>query len=181
MKPSERRALKAQKEQTPEMEQSANQDVTVSEGNEETSGGYVRKEGFFQSHVRLITFIITVIVVIGVLSPFGVDMLVSSLKDKAETDKKDISLEAVCYISDNPGEITWSSFDGFNYTDYSRDDGKYFVREYPIKNSELVLKVGGLKMSGNPDYIYLISYTTGEHINILKEDARAFIAKFQTD
>ena len=187
MKPSERRALKELQEREKELQQ-----YTVTEPQEENdipkgskkSGDRDTKgriKSFFDSHVRLITFIVSVIVVLGVLSPFGVDMLISSMQDEKVTDKYNISMAAVYTIYDNAGSITWRSFEPFNYTDYSREDGKYFVREYPISDSKLVLKIGGSKLSGAPDYIYLISYETGEYVDLLKEDGKEFASKFTTD
>ena len=184
MKPSERRALKELQEREKELQE---QVFTEPDETEETpeapkdrdTRGRIKK--FFDSHVRLITFIISVVVVFGVLSPFGIDMLISSMQDEKVTDKKNISIGAVSTIYENAESITWRSFEDFNYTDYSREDEKYFVREYPISDSKLVLKVGGSKLSGAPDYIYLISYETGEYVDLLKEDGREFITKFKTN
>ena len=191
MKPSERRALKELQEKEKELqerekeleEQAATEpnaaNATPEEPKDQDARGRIKR--FFDSHVRLITFIISVVVVFGVLSPFGIDMIVSSMQDEKVTDKKDISIGALSTIYENAESMTWRSFENFNYTDYSREDEKYFVREYPISESKLVLKVGGSKLSGAPDYIYLISYETGEYVNLLKEDGREFISKFHTD
>jgi hypothetical protein len=196
MKPSERRALKELQEKEKAFGEQATVEINTvekippkppksqkpkepKEPKYNADRGSIRR--FFDSHVRLITFIISAVVVLGVLSPFGIDMLVSSMQDEKVTDKKDISMGAVQSIYDNAESMTWRSFENFNYTDYSREDGKYFIREYPISDSKLVLKVGGSKLSGTPDYIYLISYETGEHVDLMKEDAKEFISKFETD
>ena len=104
-------------------------------------------------------------------------MLVAAKKDKVVNNKKDIDITTVYSIFDNATVIEWKNFRNFNYTDFSYDakNGEYYVREYPISNSSLVLKVGGSSLNTQPDYIYLIDYRSGEYINVLKEDPRDFV------
>ena len=181
MKPSERRALRAQKgaemmqdEQYSEKEQSAHME------RQEQQTPLRKKGNFFSDNARLIAFIVTSVLIITVFSPFAVDMFLEGQKDKETiTDKKDITVEQVYVIADNIGSITWKSFEQFNYTDRSRDDGKYYTREYPIADTLLVLQVGGKTMSGLPEYIYLISLTDSQYINVAKDDVRKFVKNYQ--
>ena len=187
MKPSEKRALEAEKRRIAEeraasemQEQEVTYTVTdTPQGSEDAKPfkPYKRKEGFFQSHIRLITFIITATLVLTILGPLGIDMLVAAKKDKVVNSKKDIDITTVYSIYDNADVIEWKNFRNFNYTDYSYDakNGEYFVREYPISNSRLVLKVGGSSLNPQPDYVYLIDYRSGEYIDVLKNDPRDFI------
>lgn len=189
MKPSEKRVLEAEKRRiaeeratqeraTSEMqEQEVTSNVTDTPQGGEDTKPYKRKEGFFQSHIRLITFIITATLVLTVLGPLGIDMLVAAKKDKVVNNKKDIDITTVYSIYDNADVIEWKNFRNFNYTDYSYDakNGEYYVREYPINNSRLVLKVGGSSLDPQPDYVYLIDYRSGEYIDVFKDDPRDFV------
>lgn len=199
MKPSERRALEAEKRAQREAqarereltkdkkEASTDEYLTVSDTTEtdeannaeakQDSQPYKRKEGFFQSHIRLITFIITATLIITVLGPIGIDMLVAAKRDKVINNKEDISIDSVYSVYDNASVIEWKNFRNFNYTDYSYESkvGDYQVREYPISSSRLKLKVGGPKLGNRPDYVYLIDYKTGEYIDVLKQDPRDFV------
>ncbi len=202
MKPSERRALEAEKRAQKEAEEREREltldrkntpvdipvpqetfeaeeqsDTTVAESSEP----YKRKEGFFQSHIRLITFIITATLLLTVLGPLGVDMIVAAKNNKTVNNKEDISISTVYSVYDNAEVIEWKNFRNFNYTDYSYDSdtGTYQVREYPISNSRLVLKVGGPSLSNRPDYIYLIDYRSGEHIDVFREDPRDYVKQME--
>ena len=142
---------------------------------------YKRKEGFFQAHIRLITFIITATLVMTVLGPLGIDMLVASKNNKTVTDLKDMEIETVFQIHDNAAIIAWKNLKSFNYTDYSYENnsGRFTVREYPIANSRLVLKVGGSSLKSYPEYIQLIDYRSGEYVNVLVDDPRDFVKKIE--
>ena len=187
MKPSEKRAFEAEKRRIAEERAASEmQEQEVTSTLTDTPQGsddvkpykpYRRKEGFFQSHIRLITFIITATLVLTILGPLGIDMLVAAKKDKVVNNKKDIDITTVYSIYDNADVIEWKNFRNFNYTDYSYDskNGEYYVREYPISNSRLVLKVGGSSLNTQPDYVYLIDYRSGEHIDVLKDDPRDFV------
>ena len=197
MKPSERRALQEKKRAQMEAEwnekkASFEKSDTQGESSEpyqyseqpavpqsKNSKPYKRKEGFFQSHVRLITFIISTALVIFVLGPIGIDMLIASRNSQTVTDKEDIGINAVCAIYDRGGRITWDYFDNYNYTDYSsRKSGKR-TREYPIKGSRLVLRVQGDFKGKKIYYVHLIDYV-GEgdgidtYVDVLVEDPRDF-------
>ncbi len=204
MKPSEKRALEAEKraqreaeERERELEREAakskkeenapdaytepvdERETNFEQGTEpeKNTTGYKRKEGFFQSHIRLITFIITSALVLFVLGPLGIDMLVASKNDKIVSNKEDISIETVYKIYDLYDSVHWGSFKNFNYTDYSdKVEGVLvYEREYPVKDSRLVVKAGGSSMSDSPEYIYLIDYRNGVRVDLKKEDPRNYV------
>ena len=210
MKPSEKRALEAEKRaqreaeaRERELEREAAKSkkkeyvpdaYTESVDNQETNfeqrtepekntAGYKRKEGFIQSHIRLITFIITAALVLFVLGPLGIDMLVASKNNKIVNNKDDISIETVYKIYDLYDSVHWGSFKNFNYTDYSdKVDGiLMYEREYPVKGSSLVVKAGGSSMSDSPEYIYLIDYRNGVRIDLKKEDPRNYVKSMDED
>ena len=196
MKPSERRALEAERRAQKEAE--AREIELTSKKKEEASNEqpitvegapnintdekpYVRKEGFFQSHIRLITFIITATLIITVFGPLGVDMLVAKKNDKIVNNKEDISIETVYKIYDLYDSVQWGSFKNFNYTDYSdKIEGTLiYEREYPVKDSRLVVKAGGSSLSDKPEYIYLIDYRDGVRIDLKKEDPRNYVKQME--
>ncbi len=190
MRPSEKRALQEEKRRSLQEAKNAESDisapkvtapeVTAYEMASDRKTVYKRKEGFFQSHVRLITFLIVGTLVLGGFV-FGIDMFVASRNNKTVDNMKDMDIETVFAVYDNADIIEWKSFRNFNYTDYSYEakKGKYFVREYPISDSRLVLKVGGSSLDPHPDYAQLIDYRSGAHIDVFKEDPRDFIKEIE--
>ena len=204
MKPSEKRALEAEKraqreaaERERELEREAirseasddlpktdtDNEQNTDQNIEKITKGYKRKEGFIQSHIRLITFIVTAALVLFVLGPLGIDMLVASRNNKIVNNKEDISIETVYKIYDLYDSVHWGSFKNFNYTDYSdKVDGiLVYEREYPVKNSRLVVKAGGSSMSDRPEYVYLIDYKSGKRIDLKKEDPRGYVKTMTED
>ena len=188
MKPSEKRALEAEKRRMAEeraavekQKQDAPSTVTDTPQCGEDAPPrkpYKRKEGFIQSHIRLITFIITATLVLTILGPLGIDMLVAAKKDKVVNNKKDITLEQVYVVADNYGSVTWQTFNDFNYTDRSHDDGKYQKREYPIKDTGFVLVVGGVAGRNVPEYIYIQSYAHAAYADLAKDNVKQFVNKY---
>ena len=187
MKPSEKRALREAKlkaaeqeaqEAAPEPKAMPQEEIPQEENTPKAEHTpYKRKEGFFGAHIRLITFIITATLVLTVLGPLGVDMLVASKNNRGVTNLEDMSIDTVYTIHRNADVIEWKNLQKFNYSDYSYENegGKYLVREYPIADSRLVLKVGGPKLASKPEYIQLIDYRSGEYVNVLLEDPRDFV------
>ena len=157
-----------------------------SEEDIEVNGDGYHREGFFHSHIRLITFIITATLLLTVVGPWGIDKLVDSTREeifgKDVETKSTLTLSAVQLLSDMGDDVGWSSLENFNYTDYSFEkEGKTtIVREYEIEGTTLVLRVGGTSLSASPDYVRLIDYFNGESINdIRRESVTAFIEKYQ--
>ena len=200
MKPSERRALqeakRAQKivelnEKESTTDNGAPEEPTYEYKNDasatkENAKPYKRREGFFQSNVRLITFIIAGALVLFVLGPLGIDMLIASRNAQTVSNKQDISINAVCAIYDKGGNITWDYFDNYNYTDYSDKSNGVRTREYPIKDSRLVLRVQGDADSNHFVYARLIDYTgngdgVDQYIDVLIEDPRDFFEATMND
>ncbi len=179
MKPSEKRALEAEKKRLREEKNSM--DVAAHESTDRSPEGsdgkvYRRRESFFSNHVKLITFLIVgSIVLLGFA--FGIDMYVISKKGKSVTNLEDMTMNTVYAIHDNADNMKWRHFKKYNYNDYSFEskEGKYIVREYPIADSRLVLKVGGSSVNTTLDYAQLIDYETGNFVDVLKTDPHEFV------
>ncbi len=193
MKPSERRALeeekRAQREavaREAELEKASHindngntlRRAESSYSDEEQKDDGYHRESFFSSHVRLITFIICMALILTVLGPWGIDMLVQQRRTEIfgeeVENKKNISADAVILLSDMGYDMTWDSLAAFSYTDFSTNDS--FIREYEVADTGLVLRVGGKTLKGSPEYVRLINYRSGEFIeDIRKEGVRDFI------
>ena len=148
--------------------------------NDKKRGDGYHRERFFSTHVKLITFIICMAVILTVLGPWGIDTLVQ--KRRANTfgeeieSRKILSAEGVIMLSDMGYDVTWDTLKAFSYTDFSDDDS--FIREYEIADSSLTLRVGGKTLKGAPEYMRLINYRTGEYVVDIREDGvRDFISK----
>ena len=176
MKPSERRAMMAERERR-ETEREQSPKVEPERELRQDAGG--KKEGFFAKHARLIAFIVTALVVFTVFSPFAVDMFIEWQSNRnVVNNKKDITLEQVYVVADNYGSVTWQTFNDFNYTNRSHDDGKYQKREYPIKDTGFVLVVGGVAGRNVPEYIYIQSYAHAAYADLAKDNVKQFVNKY---
>lgn len=235
MKPSERRALEAEERARKEAEQreklleaKAKRQAPVSEARpmEETErvntsaeykklpeeeihvkGDGYHRESFFGNHVKLITFIICVALMVTVVGPWGVERLVDKgrqeIYGKEVDNKTTLSVEGLYLLADMGDDLTWESLTHLRYTDYSyeKDGINTVIREYSVSGTELVLRVGGsevgtvkeygipgtnivlfrqkdLKLPSQPDYVRLIDYKSGDFVNdIRKDDITVFLAE----
>lgn len=216
MKPSERRALEEEKRRQKEAldreklleakskrqmindsrqspiddEKERNEDksyVKLPEEEIEVKGDGYHREGFFGSHIRLITFIITLALVLTVLGPWGIDLLVNKSRQgwnqKSENpDLPFITVKQVISLSNQGESITWEMLAKYNYEDYTFEkqgkttyNRKYFIAE----DSNLCLEVIGYKDTGRPDIVRLIDYNSPEgmksYIDIRKDSAEDFL------
>lgn len=185
MKPSERRALREQNAIGKDTEpQNVYQSTADHLQSKKTSEGSQRKEGFFQSHVRLITFLICIGVFLLVFGPWNIYRISKSIADNKKTvdGKRDMSMETVYALSERGEELSWLHFEEYNYTDmsYSTNDGEYIKREYHVKDTGYIVWVGGIKGQDRPDYIYLIDIgKTGNVMNMREGTAKEFVQKNQ--
>lgn len=171
----------------------------------EVKGDGYHRESFFGNHVKLITFIISAVLVFTVIGPWGIDQLVA--KSRADIygeeveNRIDLTVDGVITLADMGEELLWETLANLNYTDYSfeKEGITTHIREYSVKGTNLVLRVGGTekgavreyKLVGTdlviyrkveaslpaaPEYVRLIDYNTGDFIeDIRKDDVRAFI------
>lgn len=179
MKPSERRALMEEKqrmrdeaiaaENASSNESLSNEDLSdcdvrvnhtikskkgknIVDGDVEST----RREGFFQSNVKLITFIITVSLLFMIIGPFSVIRIVEMVEESRHyKDGKSITVEEIKDIAANKDMITWSDFDGYGYEDQSTK--KITVREYYVADTGYFLVVRGDKNDDTyPDNVHFM-------------------------
>ncbi len=196
---------------TPSREEKMNSDAEYKKLPEEeiiVKGDGYHRESFFGRHVKLITFIICLTLILTVIGPWGVDRMVDKGRQDIYGDevvnKNDLSVNGVMLLAQMGETITWDSFSNLNYIDYSfeKNDVLTQIREYPIEGTSLVLRVGGtetgkvieyklkgtnivlfrksdLKLSETPDYVRLIDYSSGEFIDdIRKDDVTVFLSQY---
>ena len=150
----------------------------------EVAGDGYHRESFFSNHVRLITFIISITLVLTVLGPWGIDMLVSKSRQEWNGDNsqegKKLTVNIVIALSDKGYDMTWADLNGFGYEDssYTKKGKTTYNHKYSFEESEsLCLEVIGSTNTGSPDIVRLIDYGSGEYIDIRKEAADAFLEK----
>ena len=193
MKPSERRALEAEKRAQREAE---TREKEIQKGTSEwkkddlSNEESPKKEGFFQSHVRIITFSICVVLILTVFGPWAVDRLVDkhrqSIFGTSTENKQDISVKDVIYLAALDDTLTWSDFEKYNYKDLSyeyRDENTKktkveYQREYSV-DGLLTVKVIGSSLNGRPAIVQLVYYGRDAEIlsEIRGEDLTEFLAR----
>ncbi len=190
MKPSERRALRemeAQKEKEEILEESEFEPADAPENTDkplkknkkgktilDDDVESMRKEGFFQSHVKLVTFIICMVVFLGAVT---VIPLVHWLNTR-EIVKGEIpmELEDIIAISEKKQYITWQDFDNYIYSDQSTKDVRKHL--YTISGTSYSVMVMGPKS----DEIYPDSITfhdagsTMSYIDLTVDNLSEFLA-----
>lgn len=172
MKPSERRALEAEKKAQKEAEEREKELETrvdnIPSNNSLNDSQRSRKEGFVQSNVRIITFVICLLFLIPICL-FGVDTLVKKKRGETVTNKDTLTMENVYFLAEQGNQITWGYFERYNYTDrsISHQGVTTVVREYDVSGTELTVRVVGNNIAkGYPDQVRLIDYWSGEYADI---------------
>lgn len=197
MKPSEKRALmEAKKKELEEKnnlqdddvssEDIADCDITSNHTLKNKKGKTIldddvesmRKEGFFQSHVKLITFIITVSLLFMLIGPFSVIRIIEMVEESRHfKDGETLTVEQIKIIANNKAMITWSDFDGYSYEDQSTKTAT--IREYYVKENGYSLVVRGKKGDSKfPDNVhFMYSDDNGTtFIDLRTEDIKGFLA-----
>ncbi len=185
MKPSERRAqkeLKAQKEaeelealaDTPEAKadkpKRRKKEKSILDDDVES----MRKEGFIQSHVKLITFIICMAVFLGAAT---VIPLVHWLGERTVTGGEiPLELDDITAIAAKRQYISWDDFDNYIYTDQSAGDTR--ERVYMVSGTRFVVMVSGPKSDKKyPDTVMICDLdNTSYFLDLTKGGLDAFLA-----
>ncbi len=204
MKPSERRALMEEKNRMRE-EASATESISSNESDiTEDLADYdiksnhtikskkgkniidddsvsTRKEGFFQSNVKLITFIITVSLLFVLIGPFSIIRIIEVVEENRHyKDGATMTIEDIGGIAAHKTMISWSDFDGYGYEDQSTKKTK--VREYYVAERGYFLVVRGSDKDGNyPDSVhFMYSDENGTTVIDLRTDnLKEFLATIE--
>ena len=188
MKPSERRALQAEKQAQRESLQTEKELRNRSSAHDDASSDE-KKEGFFSRNVRIITFSICVVLILTVLGPWSIDRLVlkhrESIFGSDISDKQDITAKDIVSLAERGDTLTWSDLDKFNYNDLSYDyrdpttnkKKTEYQREYSV-DGMLTVKVIGSSLNGRPASVQLIYY--GKDAEVIKDMRGADVVDFLT-
>lgn len=189
MKPSERRALKELEAQKIKEEAEAKSEIisdspqngesdkpkvkkvkSILDGDVES----MRKEGFFQSNVKLITFIICMVVFLGTVT---IVPLIHFWGEKTVIrGEVSMKMDDVISISQKKQYISWDDFDSFIYIDQSH--GKIRERMYMISDTDFVLMVTGPKSDKKyPDTVVLCDLNnTAYFADLTVDNIQLFLA-----
>ena len=207
LKPSERRALEAEKraqreaaerekylekrsskkeDPTKEAQETERVNMNASyvkppEEEIEVKGDGYHRESFFGRNVKLITFIICMALILTVLGPWGIDMLVEKSRaqfvDKQINNKIALTVSGLELLADMGKSLTWDDLANLNCTVF--EDSKDIVKEYPIEGTYLTLRVEGTSSSQYPEIVRLIHYDSGEYVNDIRtQSIDSLLAKF---
>lgn len=207
MKPSERRALEAEKraqreaaerekylekrsskKEEPAKEEQETERVNMNasyvkppEEEIEVKGDGYHRESFFGRNVKLITFIICMALILTVLGPWGIDMLVEKSRaqfvDKQINNKIALTVSGLELLADMGKSLTWDDLANLNCTVF--EDSKDIVKEYSIEGTYLTLRVEGTSSSQYPEIVRLIHYDSGEYVNDIRtQSIDSLLAKF---
>ena len=204
MKPSERRALMEERERMCK-EASAAESISTSESDitddladcdikanhtvKNKKGKSMldddtvstRKEGFFQSNVKLITFIITVSLLFMLIGPFSIIRIIETIEENRHyKDGATMTLDDIKDIAAYKTMISWSNFDDYGYEDQSTKNTK--VREYYVEERGYFLVVRGSDKEGKyPDSVhFMYSDDNGTTVIDLRTDnLKEFLATIE--
>lgn len=115
----------------------------------------MRHEGFVQSHVKLITFIITLAVLLAAIGPFSIVRIVKLINQNKNYEGMPMTVEVIKKIAAKKAYIEWSDFDGYTYEDQSTKNTR--VREYYVPNDGFTLIVrGDINDKKYPDQVHFM-------------------------
>ena len=187
MKPSERRALEAEKRAQKEVE--TKERSLQSDYGSADDGNSEKCEGFFSRHVRIITFAICVVLILTVLGPWSIDRLVTKHRESIfgsdMSNKEDITPNDIVALAQLGETLTWKNFNDFNYNDLSQDyldevtnkKRTEYRREYAV-DGMLVVRVIGNSTSGRPTSVQLLYY--GKDAEVMNEIRGKDVTDFLT-
>ncbi len=186
MKPSERRALEAEKRAQKEVEA---KERSFQKDNPNDESQSAKREGFFSKHVRIITFAICVVLILTVLGPWSIDRLVTKHRESifgSDMDnKEDITPSDIIALAELGDTLTWNDLKDFNYNDLSQDyldevtnkKRTEYRREYAV-DGMLVVRVIGNSTSGRPASVQLLYY--GKDAEVMNEIRGKDVTDFLT-
>ena len=196
MKPSERRALKelkVQKEkETADFINSLPEETEVKADKSKKCGRRkksihdedvisMRKEGFFQSRVKTITFIVC----ITLFLVFGITITVIPSIRRANNVKGEVQMELddIVAIAAKKEFISWADFDNYIYTDYSTRTTKQQLYVVKTEDRRYAVMVTGPK--GNykyPDQVIFYDIEIGNttYIDLSVDDINSFLAGYSS-
>ena len=130
-----------------------------------------KTESFFSRNVRTITFLICITLFLIAFVPIAVLEAYDYLSKLGDV-RPDMTLIDVIALSDRDGAISVSQISGFSGTESKGDDTTYYYFDIEPYYTVLAVADNDTKMLL---YCQLANLETGETVDVLKEDVRAFL------
>ena len=134
----------------------------------------MRKEGFFQSNVKLITFIICMAIFLG--SAIIIPLVHFYGERTVVKGEISMQLDDIIAIAGKKQYISWKDFDNYIYTDYSAGSTREHM--YTISGTQYVVMVSGPKSDKNyPDTVIICDLNnTSYFIDLTVDNIQLFLS-----
>lgn len=139
---------------------------------------YVRRRtvsDFFFEHVKLITAILTIIVVLSLVLITDVVGIVEGIVEEQRQSQYDpLTMPYVEGLWDRAEPITWSDLARFRRHISRAQDSVTWTLE--VKGTPYQVMISGVSTEKPPVYVYLYDMDTGDRVDLNKEDLQEFLA-----
>lgn len=135
---------------------------------EDTAG---KTENFATRNVKLITFLVCIAIFLALFGPLSVFRIREMILEKRALEGQ-IPLETVVALSELDRDIYLSDLE--KYTG-ERKENSYSAQYYMDIGEEYLLLANAEKPSGKVVYLTLLHFKSGEEIDVLTGDVRAFL------
>ncbi len=133
-----------------------------------------RLSNFFFEHVKLITAILTVCVVISLVLITDVVGIIRNASEKQEQESREkVSLLYVEGLSLKSSPITWSDLGIYRRETMDAKDSVTWV--LPVEGTHYEVWISGVAVNKAPAYVYLFDMKTGDHMDLNEDNFAAFI------
>lgn len=140
-------------------------------------GGRPRRtlSDFLFEHVKLITALITIVVVISLVVATDVASLVENWMIRSEqVGKKPLSLTYVEGLTKKSGPITWADFEDF--IRYNQSEAKNSITWFfKVEGTPYEIWISGVSTDQAPTYVKLFDMTTGGEMDLAKGNLDQFM------
>lgn len=130
-----------------------------------------KTESFVTRNVKLITFLSVILVFLAIFGPFSIFRIHEYIQEKRAAEGQ-ISLEEIVAISDLERDVYLSEL--FKYTGERRDNDLFMLYYMDVEENYLMLATAE-KPAGKIRHLHLTNLSTGESIDVLRDDVRAFL------
>ena len=130
-----------------------------------------KTETFLTRNVRLITFLIVIGLFLAVFGPLSVFRIREFILEKNKVENP-IPMEQVIAISDLNRDVYLKELLPYSGT---RKDGEMYIFYYMDVGADYLVLATADKVTGKLQHMILTRLSTGEQIDVLRDDVRAFL------
>ncbi len=172
--------IKKQKPVSP----SARQSSPAASETDEEAGRRRTFSDFIFEHVKLLTAILTCIVILSLVIITDVTGWIEDYRIKQEQkDKTPLTLAHLRALCDRGQNILWTDMTGYARFDTDVTDDsvtwKFKVIASDYSDAELEVWISGVDTAHAPTYAYLYDLMTGERMNLNKDNLDLFLDKLE--